>query len=245
MTNEMTRPLSVRVLISVFSVKTALSAVSHKPMVLTVGDSVANYYVLSTQVKALTKSLKRRWAYRLPLHRLHRRFHTYSIALHVRSVLPEQPTHISCGHASLGERQPCCVVSPFAHGEVVGNAFLHGNKAFFLKLDKCFRRTLILAAEEEMSLALRESKLESYPREEKDHLLREFEKFTLLARPYKRGPRDSRSGASRPHDSNDDNDDNDEDGGPGRPGHKIWSLTTLSSREKQTVDRYPAPTRNG
>ena len=142
------------------------------------------------------------------------------------------------------------VVSPFAHGEVVNNPLLHNNKAFFAKLTKEFRRTVVLAADEEMTVALRESRHESFSPDEKDHIRREQEKFSLLAKAYKRKPGQRGGGVPCRGGGNDDDDDDDDDdgdngsGGRGGGGQKLWSFTTLGGQEKKTLERYPPPTRS-
>lgn len=73
------------------------------------------------------------------------------------------------------------IVPVITHGEVVANPFLQGNKPFSARLEKEFRRVLVLAVDDEMSSAIRESRLETYSAEDKDHILREHEKLKLLA----------------------------------------------------------------
>ena len=134
------------------------------------------------------------------------------------------------------------VVSAFAHGEIVGNPILHNNKGFFAKLQSAFRRTLVLAADEEITTAFRESRHEEYPAEEQDHMRREQNKYRLLAKAYRRGASARGSGPSRLHD--DDDDGGGGDGGSG-PGPRTWAFATLTRREKDTMSQYPGPTRNG
>lgn len=129
---------------------------------------------------------------------------------------------------------------------MVWNPVLDNNKAFFAALNEAFRRTFVLIADREMTTAMRDSRFEDRSAEEKDHICREREKFLLLAKVYKQNPLGPRPGASRPHGDNDDNDNDDGDiGSSGPAGPKTWSLQTLTVREKQTMDRFPTPTRRG
>lgn len=111
------------------------------------------------------------------------------------------------------------IVSVVAHGEVVANPFLQGNKSFSARLEKEFRSVLVLAADDEMSSAIRESRHEIYSADDQDHIMREHDNFKRLAQAYKR-PRTGPTSTTRRPPNDDDNDDDDSNGG-GPRGPKL------------------------
>lgn len=74
------------------------------------------------------------------------------------------------------------LVSPYAHGEVLSHPVLHQNETLFATLNQAFRKTLVLAADQELTTAMRESRHEDCTPEETDYICREREKYKLLAK---------------------------------------------------------------
>ena len=103
----------------------------------------------------------------------------------------------------------------------------------------------MLAADEEMTTAIRESRHESCTAEEEDHIHQEREKFSLLAKPFKQKP--AQRGVGNPCHSGNNHDDDEDDRGsrPGGPRPHTYNLAALTTRKKETLARFPFPTRNG
>lgn len=110
------------------------------------------------------------------------------------------------------------VISLAGHGEIVTNPILNGSKALLTKMQHEFRKSFILAADEEMRKGLQEGKHERLPNSQRDHILRGAQKFKRLAQRYAMLLKEPRPGTSRSRGGDDDDDD---DGRVGLEVHRV------------------------
>ncbi|KAK4696133.1 hypothetical protein P7C71_g1739, partial [Lecanoromycetidae sp. Uapishka_2] len=136
------------------------------------------------------------------------------------------------------------VISVVGHGEVVTNPLLHNNKAFLDRVNREFRRTVVLAAHDAMQKGMQEGKHQTMDAKQRDHVMREASRFKVLADQLKPRPvsRGSQPGSTHRRDEDDDDDDDDGgSGGPPRHQGKMWSMDALTQVEKEITDRFRPP----